>query len=148
MQGLLIAIVYALFGKSILALRMVWVLMGALTCGLAYLLGRRLVNPVVGAIAGTVLAIYPYYIYLSAMFEYPQTVFIFLMALCFLGLVTFDVAPRLINAARRWSLPGPRRVVSADGDVGAAVDCALGGVESLSAHENRSSRWLSLCSAR
>lgn len=95
MQGLLIAIVYVLFGKSILALRMVWVLMGALTCGLAYLLGRRLVNPVVGAIAGTVLAIYPYYIYLSAMFEYPQTVFIFLMAICFLGLVTFDASPRL-----------------------------------------------------
>ena len=94
MQGILIALVYALFGKSFLALRLVWALMGALTCGLAYLLGRRLVNPVVGALAGTALAIYPYYIYLSTMFEYPQTVFIFLMALCFLGLVTFDASPR------------------------------------------------------
>jgi dolichol-phosphate mannosyltransferase len=94
MQPILIAAVYAIFGEQVLPLRLLWALMGALTCALAYLLGRKLINPVVGALAGLALAVYPYYIYVATMFEYPQTPFIMFMALCFLGLVSFDAAPR------------------------------------------------------
>ncbi len=92
---LLMAAIYALTGRHLWPLRLVWAVLGALTCVLAYLLGYKLVNHRVGALAGLVLAGYPYYVYLNTMCEYPQTIFIFLMALCFLGLVVFE-------ESRRW----------------------------------------------
>ncbi|RMG43996.1 MAG: hypothetical protein D6723_19925 [Acidobacteria bacterium] len=92
---LLMAAVYRVTGRHLLALRLVWALLGALTCVLAYLLGYKLANHRVGSLAGLALAGYPYYVYLNTMCEYPQTIFIFLMALCFLGLVMFD-------QSRRW----------------------------------------------
>jgi len=42
-----------------------------------------------GSLAGVLLAIYPYYVYLFALFEYPQPFFIFIMGIAFLMLYRF-----------------------------------------------------------
>ncbi|MGH3026525.1 MAG: glycosyltransferase family 39 protein, partial [Gaiellaceae bacterium] len=88
-QPLLIAGVERVFGQNYLALRLAFALLGALTCVVAYFLARELFGAgpfgsSVAIIAGALLAIYPYYIYLSALFEYPQTLFILMMGLVFL----------------------------------------------------------------
>lgn len=82
-QPLLIAAVELLFGHSFLALRVFFAALGAATCVVGYLLARELFGPAVALIAGALLAVYPYYIYLSALFEYPQPFFILVMGLAF-----------------------------------------------------------------
>jgi 4-amino-4-deoxy-L-arabinose transferase-like glycosyltransferase len=71
-QPVLIAAVELVFGQSYLALRLFFAILGAATCVLGYLLAERLFDPVVAFIAGSLMAIYPYYVYLFALFEYPQ----------------------------------------------------------------------------
>jgi hypothetical protein len=88
-QPLLIAGVELIFGKSYVALRLFFAILGAATCALGYVLGKRLFTPVTAFIAGSVLATYPYYVYLSGLFEYPQTFFIFIMAVSFVFLYRF-----------------------------------------------------------
>ena len=88
-QPLLIAAVYSVFGKSYLALRVVSAILGALSCVVAYLLGRRLFGPVAGVFAGLLVAAYPHLVYLSALFEYPQTLGILFMASFLLALYKF-----------------------------------------------------------
>lgn len=97
-QPLLIAAVYAVFGKNYVALRLLFAVIGAVTCGLAYMLAKKLANPTVGLLTGLVLACYPHYIYISTLFEYPQAFFIFAMTLCFLGLLAFE------ESYRQWAL--------------------------------------------
>lgn len=88
-QPLLIAAVYSVFGQSYLALRIFFAVVGAATCVLGYVLTKRLFGANAAIIAGMLLAVYPYFIYLSALFEYPQTFFIFVIALFFLLLFRF-----------------------------------------------------------
>jgi 4-amino-4-deoxy-L-arabinose transferase-like glycosyltransferase len=88
-QPLLIAAVQLMFGKSFTALRLFFATMGAVTCALGYLLAKELFGPIVALIAGVLLAIYPAYIYLFALFEYPQPFFIFVMGIAFLMLYRF-----------------------------------------------------------
>jgi 4-amino-4-deoxy-L-arabinose transferase-like glycosyltransferase len=88
-QPLLIAAVQLLFGKSFTVLRLFFATMGAATCALGYLLAKELFDPIVALIAGVLLAIYPAYIYLFALFEYPQPFFIFVMGIAFLMLYRF-----------------------------------------------------------
>jgi 4-amino-4-deoxy-L-arabinose transferase-like glycosyltransferase len=88
-QPLLIAAVQLVFGTSFTALRLFFAAMGAATCVVGYLLAKELFDPVVALIAGVLLAIYPYYVYLFALFEYPQPFFIFIMGIAFLMLYRF-----------------------------------------------------------
>jgi 4-amino-4-deoxy-L-arabinose transferase-like glycosyltransferase len=94
-QPVLIAAVALVFGKSYIALRLFFAVLGAATCVLGYLLAERLFDPVVALIAGTLMAIYPYYVYLFALFEYPQPFFIFIMAVAFLLLYGYLQSKRL-----------------------------------------------------
>jgi tetratricopeptide (TPR) repeat protein len=55
---LFLTAVYACSGASILAAKLVQVLLGAATCLLTYRLGRRLFNPQAGLIAGLITALY------------------------------------------------------------------------------------------
>jgi 4-amino-4-deoxy-L-arabinose transferase-like glycosyltransferase len=85
-QPLLLAAVRLLFGTDFLALRLCFAVLGAATCVVAYLLTRRLFGPMAALLAGLLLAFYPPYVYLSALFEYPQTFFILIIGLSFLAL--------------------------------------------------------------
>ncbi len=82
-QPLLIAAVQLVWGPSVLALRLFFAALGAATCVVGYLLARELFDPAVALVAGALLAVYPYYIYLFALFEYPQPFFIFAVGLAF-----------------------------------------------------------------
>jgi 4-amino-4-deoxy-L-arabinose transferase-like glycosyltransferase len=88
-QPLLIAAVKLIFGPSYLALRLFFCVLGAATCVLGYVLAGKLFTPGIGLISGSLLAVYPLYVYLSALFEYPQTFYIFIIALAFILLYDF-----------------------------------------------------------
>ncbi len=91
-QPLLIAAIWFAFGKSYLALRLFFATLGAATCVLAYLVAKRLFDPVTAIIAAMLVAIYPYFVYSSALFEYPQTFFLLVMSIFFLLLYDFFIA--------------------------------------------------------
>jgi hypothetical protein len=79
-QPLLIAAVYSVFGeKNYLALRIVCAVLGAFSVVLGFQLARSLFGKTAAIFAGLMLAGYPHLIYLSALFEYPQVLFILLM---------------------------------------------------------------------
>lgn len=82
------------FGDSLVALRLCFALMGALTCVIGYFLSLRLFGPTTALIAGAGLALYPHYIYLSALFEYPQTLFVLTTGVTFLAYFQFLGAHR------------------------------------------------------
>jgi 4-amino-4-deoxy-L-arabinose transferase-like glycosyltransferase len=88
-QPVLIALVKSIFGDNYLALRIFFSIIGAGTCLVGYLLGKRLFGPVAGMLAGLGFALYPHYLYLSPLFEYPQTFYIFINATAFLCLYIF-----------------------------------------------------------
>jgi 4-amino-4-deoxy-L-arabinose transferase-like glycosyltransferase len=58
----LLAGVFFIFGKSLVAARVINILMSSLTVGLVYLLGRRLFNTSVGIIAALISAFHPVFI--------------------------------------------------------------------------------------
>jgi 4-amino-4-deoxy-L-arabinose transferase-like glycosyltransferase len=92
---LLIAGTYSVFGQSYLALRIVSAVLGAFSCVVGFLLGRQLFGATVGVIAGLVLAFYPHLVYLSALFEYPQTLGILLLLSFLLLLYRFSDSRKL-----------------------------------------------------
>jgi 4-amino-4-deoxy-L-arabinose transferase-like glycosyltransferase len=96
-QPIIIAAVYAVFGRSYLALRLTFAVIGALSCVVGYLIARRLFGIGTALIAGVALALYPYLVYLSALFEYPQTFFILAAGLFFLFLLRFRESQRLAD---------------------------------------------------
>ncbi len=96
-QPILIAVVFSLFGKSYVALRVFFSVIGAGTVLVCFALAKRLFGMVPALIAGFLLAIYPYHVYLSALFEYPQTFFILLMGLFFLSFFSFVESNRRLN---------------------------------------------------
>jgi 4-amino-4-deoxy-L-arabinose transferase-like glycosyltransferase len=94
-QPLLIAAVYSVFGKSYLALRLVSAVIGAVSCVVGFLLARSLFGATVGLLAGLTVAAYPHLVYLSALFEYPQTLGILFMTTFLLLLYRFNEHRRL-----------------------------------------------------
>ncbi|MET0988016.1 MAG: glycosyltransferase family 39 protein [Steroidobacteraceae bacterium] len=97
-QPLLIAGVYSVFGeKNYLALRVVSAVIGAVSVLLGFLLTRSLFGTVAAICAGVMLAGYPYLVYLSALFEYPQPLFILLMAGFFLLHQRFLISRSLLT---------------------------------------------------
>jgi 4-amino-4-deoxy-L-arabinose transferase-like glycosyltransferase len=62
---LFLAGIYSVFGAHVAAVRFVQVALGAATCGIVYLLGRRLYDERVGVVAALLLAFYPPHIYFT-----------------------------------------------------------------------------------
>ena len=73
-QPMLIAAVVLVFGKSYLALRMFFAVIGAATVAVGFALAKRLFGMTPAVIAGCLLVMYPYLVYLSPLFEYPRDV--------------------------------------------------------------------------
>jgi len=89
-QPVVIAGSFWLFGEdNYVALRSVFVVIGALAAVLGFAIAKRLVGLPVAIVAGVLIAVYPYFIYLSALFEYPQGLFILLMGAFFLCWLRF-----------------------------------------------------------
>jgi hypothetical protein len=96
-QALIFTGVFEVFGHSYFALRILFAVMGALSCLVGFFTVRRLFGRTAAWLAGIVLAVYPPLVYLSALFEYPQTFFILLMALFFLLLLRYQDARRTLD---------------------------------------------------
>ncbi|MCH7812766.1 MAG: tetratricopeptide repeat protein [Planctomycetes bacterium] len=61
-----LAAIYAVFGHSFLAVRLIQMLLGAVGCGLAYLLGRRLFDRPTATVCGLMMAGYWVFIYFDS----------------------------------------------------------------------------------
>jgi 4-amino-4-deoxy-L-arabinose transferase-like glycosyltransferase len=96
-QPVLIAAVDLVTGGGYRAERIFFALLGSVACIFGYLLSKRLFGPVAALLAGCLLAVYPHLVYCSALFEYPQTFFIFVMSLTFLLLYRFVASNRKLT---------------------------------------------------
>jgi 4-amino-4-deoxy-L-arabinose transferase-like glycosyltransferase len=63
--SLMLSAVYFFVGPSLVAVRILQAVLGAVTCCVTYLLGKRLFDDRVGLIAAVLLAIYPSHVYMS-----------------------------------------------------------------------------------
>ncbi|MCK4305188.1 MAG: glycosyltransferase family 39 protein [Candidatus Eisenbacteria sp.] len=79
----LLALIYALFGTSVMAVRAVQAVMGAATCYLVYLLGLRLLGWRQALLSAALAAIYPLFIYTTGTL-YPVVLVTLLIAAVFL----------------------------------------------------------------
>lgn len=61
-----LGLIYTLFGRSDLAPRLIQIIVGSLSCGLVYLLGRRVYDRRVGIIAGLAAATYWVFLYFES----------------------------------------------------------------------------------
>jgi tetratricopeptide (TPR) repeat protein len=75
-----LALCYSVFGQSFAAPLIIQAIVGAASCGLVFLIGRRLFGRVAGAVAGFVLAFYRMAIYSDGEIL-PTTLFMFFMLL-------------------------------------------------------------------
>lgn len=92
----LLAGMQLLFGESILAIRLLQVLLGGATAWLVFLLGREIFNRQIGFLAALAFAVHPEMIALTA-FIYTEIVFIFLLVL------TLWLAARAFNSGElKW----------------------------------------------
>jgi 4-amino-4-deoxy-L-arabinose transferase-like glycosyltransferase len=78
-----LALIYILFGRSYLAVRVTNALLGALTCLPIYLFTKRVWNWRAGVIASLGIALHPLLIYFAGMI-YPESLMLFLIAIIFL----------------------------------------------------------------
>lgn len=88
-QPLLIAAFSSVFDGSYTLVRAGFAVLGAATCVLAYRLGTLVFDRGIGIVAGLMLALYPLHAYTSALFEVPQTFFMFTVTAAFLWLFRF-----------------------------------------------------------
>ncbi len=63
--GLLLAAIYATVGESVIVVRLVNALLGALTCALVHRIGTELYGPRTGVLAAALLAFYPGHVWMS-----------------------------------------------------------------------------------
>ena len=75
---LFLAGIYALVGHDLLAVRLIQVMLGVVSCGLLYVLGRSIFGPRIGLLGAGLAAIYPFFIYYTGQLL-TETLFIFLM---------------------------------------------------------------------
>lgn len=87
-----LALVYFLFGQTILAIRVAQALLGAVTCLLVYYLGRTIFNKKVGFIGACLCSFYPYFIYYTGD-VLTETLLTFLLAASLACLVYFQEGP-------------------------------------------------------
>ena len=99
---LVLAGIYKLTDSNGTVTRILFAFLGILSCGITYLLGKSLFGKKGGILASLTLAIYPFHVYLSSIYEYPQTLFIFLVCpavyLLISSLQTTDSWFRLISS--------------------------------------------------
>ena len=99
--------IYLFFGESILAVRMVESVMGALLAVIIALIGKRIGGQTVGAIAGILWSIYPLGVFIVGVL-YPTNLLTVLLAggvLCFLPDSQQEFSPkRLFAAGVLWGL--------------------------------------------
>ena len=96
---IILGLVYKIFGVNLVIARLVQAIIGSISCGLLYLLARRLFNESVARIAGFLLAIYPLAIYFDGELLIPNL-------LIFLLLAGFIFLIRSQQSDRQWYLPG------------------------------------------
>ncbi len=77
---LFLASLYALFGPNLTVVGMVQALLGALTCLLVFQLARLLFDETTGLVAAGLTAVYPFFVFYSAL-ALTETLFILLLAL-------------------------------------------------------------------
>lgn len=91
--------VYALFGRSVVAVRVSQSILGALTILVLYLLSARIFSRRVGRFAAFTLAIYPLHVYLASTL-FPQTLFtLFLALIVYFLFIWRERATVLLNVA-------------------------------------------------
>jgi 4-amino-4-deoxy-L-arabinose transferase-like glycosyltransferase len=102
-----LASIYLFFGESILAVRMVESVMGALLAVMIALIGKRIGGQAAGAIAGILWSIYPLGVFITGV-AYPTNLLTVLLAcglLCFLPDEQQEFSPkRLFAAGVIWGL--------------------------------------------
>jgi 4-amino-4-deoxy-L-arabinose transferase-like glycosyltransferase len=102
-----LAVIYALFGESILATRMVESVMGAFLAVVIALIAKRIGGEIVGVLAGMLWAIYPMAVFIAGL-VYPENLLAMLLALgmlCFLPQSLQDLSPkRMFLAGLLWGL--------------------------------------------
>jgi Tfp pilus assembly protein PilF/glycosyltransferase involved in cell wall biosynthesis len=96
---LFLGFVYKVFGVDLVAARVVQAMSGSASCGLLYLIARRLFNERIARISGLVMALYPLVIYFDGELLIANLL-IFLLLLGFLLLL------RSTTTGRQWYLPG------------------------------------------
>jgi 4-amino-4-deoxy-L-arabinose transferase-like glycosyltransferase len=90
-------VIYFIFGHHALPVLLLQSLLGALTCVMIYLIGRRIFSRKIGIIAGFICAVDPEMIHWTAKML-TETLFIFLLALLVLLCLR-------LTESRRWFLP-------------------------------------------
>ena len=100
---LVLAGIYGLVGFNGTVARITMAIFGTLTCGVLYLLGKRLFGTTVGIIASLMLAVYPIHVYMSSTYEVPQPIFILLLCLTVHQLVSLSQIP---SSWYKWASSG------------------------------------------
>jgi tetratricopeptide (TPR) repeat protein len=90
-----LAVIYALIGPSVWAVRLLQALAGAASCLLLALAGRRFFSPGAGLLAGFLLALYPPAIFFDGLLQKAS------LGLLFLSTLLFSLAQLL--RSRHWS---------------------------------------------
>lgn len=94
-----LGLIYKLFGVNLFIARLIQIIIGSISCGLLYLLSRKLFSETTARIAGIVLAGYPLAIYFDGELLIPNL----LIFLLLLGCLLFF---RSQSIDRQWYLPG------------------------------------------
>ncbi|MCX5658206.1 MAG: tetratricopeptide repeat protein [Planctomycetota bacterium] len=93
-----LGVIYALFGHSLLAVRLVQTLMGAAGCVMLARAGRSFLSPAVGLAAGLLLAVYPSAIFFDALIQKSVLdTFLITGVLCLMGLIRERVEERVVE---------------------------------------------------
>lgn len=79
---LFLVLIYELFGRSLVVVRLIQAALGTATCILTYRLGKRVFDDRVGRVAGIILALYPGHAYICwRIMAEPLFIFLLLVAL-------------------------------------------------------------------
>lgn len=88
--------IFVVFGKSVVAVRIFNSIIGALTCLIIFFIGKKLFNSQVGKIAGVLLSFYPYLInYTGDLLS--ETFFTFILSLSILTIFIAKEKPCVLN---------------------------------------------------
>lgn len=115
-----LGLVYFLFGHSVLLAKAVQLSLGAVSCGLVYLIGARIFTRPVGVMAGLMLAFYNMAIFFEGFFV-SAFLSIFLNCLAVLVLVSAAEKPRPVKWAGAGFLVGLSALANASALIFAAL---------------------------
>jgi hypothetical protein len=103
LHPLFLAGVYSIVGTDGTAVRLCMACVGVGTCYVIYLLAKSLFGVLAGVLAFLVVAAYPLHVFMSGLFEYPQTLFSLLLCSSVLVLAKCLEYP---EQKRYWALAG------------------------------------------